>query len=122
MGIPLNGLPPILEAAPDQASTEGGNLMASGGMDPISGMVMDFAFPIVKPIIEEQVRRVTVSVFWKRAARSRPSTWCSSWSNELPFLPPTSGEDDVAPGTPGAPATTPQPTPTPTPLPRRPAK
>lgn len=36
-----------------------------GGGDPIADMAMQIAFPVLKPAIEEQVRRATVTVRWR---------------------------------------------------------
>lgn len=117
MGIPLNGLPPILGGT--STSTTGGfGGTGSAGADPVSSMVMSFAFPIMKPIIEEQVRRVTVKVAWKEGDREQSFEVVQFLVNELPVLAQTNDEDDVAPagnptpppatGTPGAaPPTTP---------------
>jgi len=112
LGIPLSGLPPILGGSQSGTTGMGGTLgggsgtgagtFSSGGMDPISGMVMDFAFPIMKPIIEEQVRRVTVSVYWKEGDTDQTFDVVQFLVNELPYLPPESDEDDNT--TPGSPA------------------
>ncbi|MFT3921144.1 MAG: prepilin-type N-terminal cleavage/methylation domain-containing protein [Myxococcales bacterium] len=103
MGIPLNGMPSILGGS--GGGTGGGlggagggsGTFSSGGMDPISGMVMDFAFPIMKPIIEEQVRRVTVSVYWTEGEKEQTFDVVQFLVNEAPFLPNMNDEDDNAP-------------------------
>src|SRR5262249_54888197 len=41
-----------------------GGGMSGGGMDPISEIALQYAFPILRPQIEEQVRRATVTVRW----------------------------------------------------------
>jgi general secretion pathway protein I len=100
MGVPLNGLPPIL-GGPASGSGAGGGLgggsETGGGADPISGMVMSFAFPIMKPIIEEQVRRVTVKVMWKEGEKEQNFEVVQFLVNELPVLPQTNDEDDATP-------------------------
>lgn len=50
-------------------SPGGSSLNVADTMDSVMGgqvdsLVMDFAYPILKPIIEEQVRRATVTVIW----------------------------------------------------------
>lgn len=73
-GGALDGLLPGAEAAgaaPGGVPLGGASadmLMAgamSGGGDPISDMAMQIAFPVLKPAIEEQVRRATVTVRWR---------------------------------------------------------
>ena len=39
--------------------------MLGGGGDPVATMALTIAFPILKPSIEEQVRRATVTVRWR---------------------------------------------------------
>ncbi len=102
MGVPLNGLPPILGGNSTTSGTEsgfGGGM--GGGGDPISGMVMSFAFPVMKPIIEEQVRRATVKVMWREGDSEQSFEVVQFLVNELPLLASTNDEDDPAP-TPGS--------------------
>jgi general secretion pathway protein I len=76
------------EGAADAATAAGGEeggvpsmdeLMAGTGMasgDVLGQMVMDFAYPILKPSIEEQVRRATVTVRWREGtAESREQSF-----------------------------------------------
>jgi hypothetical protein len=42
-----------------------------GEMDPLGSMVMGMAFPIMKPVIEEGVRRATVRVKWSEGDKER---------------------------------------------------
>lgn len=42
-----------------------------GGGDGMAEMAMSFAFPILKPAIEEQVRRATVTVLWHEGSREK---------------------------------------------------
>jgi len=42
---------------------------ASG--DALGSLALEFAYPVLKPSIEEQVRRVTVTVRWKEGTRDR---------------------------------------------------
>lgn len=41
----------------------------SGGSGKCGGQAFDYAYPIMKPFIEEQVRRATVTVKWKEGSR-----------------------------------------------------
>lgn len=59
-GVPLSG--------PPSADTLMSGAMLSGGGDPVSEMAMQIAFPILKPAIEEQVRRATVTVRWREGS------------------------------------------------------
>jgi general secretion pathway protein I len=101
MGIPLTGLPPILGGSGDPSASGMG--MGMGGGDPIASMVMQFAFPIMKPIIEEQVRRVTVNVSWKEGSSDQNFEVVQFLVNELPMLAPTVDEENEqpVPGQPG---------------------
>lgn len=40
-------------------------------LDPIAAMVMEMAFPVMKPVIEEGVRRASVNVKWKEGDREQ---------------------------------------------------
>ncbi len=51
------------------AGTAGGANPAAGG--DLANMAFSYAFPIMKPRIEEQVRRATVEVHWKDGERDR---------------------------------------------------
>ncbi|MEM6960315.1 MAG: prepilin-type N-terminal cleavage/methylation domain-containing protein [Myxococcota bacterium] len=53
---------------PQEAATAAFSAVGSGGFAQIA---MDFAFPLLKPSIEEQVRRVTVEVKWNEGKRER---------------------------------------------------
>jgi general secretion pathway protein I len=57
---PAGGAPP---APPNPAELLSGSLMAGGG-NMISQLAMQFVLPTLKPIIEEQIRRATVTVRW----------------------------------------------------------
>jgi hypothetical protein len=49
------------------------DLLAGGGADSsgFAGIALSYAFPVMKPQIEEQVRRATVTVRWKEGTRER---------------------------------------------------
>jgi general secretion pathway protein I len=66
-----------------------------GGGDPIASLVMSYAFPVMKPIIEEQVRRATVLVKWKEGSSEQEMDVVQYLVNELPMLPPDSDDDDA---------------------------
>ena len=62
------------ESASPSASDTTGGMGVADAMDSvmtgqIDALVMDFTYPIMKPIIEEQVRRATVRVFWREGQR-----------------------------------------------------
>lgn len=40
-----------------------------GGMGSMAGMAMSYVFPILKPALEEQIRRATVTVRWNEGSR-----------------------------------------------------
>jgi general secretion pathway protein I len=80
MGIPLGGLDSIMSGGGD-----------SGGGDPLASLAMSYAFPVMKPIIEEQVRRATVTVRWDEGSSQQSFDVVQFLVNELPMLPP---EDD----------------------------
>ncbi|MET0340727.1 MAG: type II secretion system protein [Polyangiales bacterium] len=40
-------------------------------LDPIGSMVMNMAFPVMKPVIEDGVRRATVKVLWKEGDKEQ---------------------------------------------------
>lgn len=42
-----------------------------GGGDPVTEMALQLAFPVLKPHIEEQVRRATVTVRWREGDREQ---------------------------------------------------
>jgi general secretion pathway protein I len=96
-------------------SDPAGTLMGSnGGGDMLASMLLEMSFPIMKPIIEENVRRVTVTVKWKEGSRDQSFDVVQFIVNESLGLVPTVDEDGepVTPGTTPAgtqstPATTP---------------
>jgi general secretion pathway protein I len=53
------------------AKTEdpGASLMGGAGGDMLSSLLLEMSFPVMKPIIEENVRRVTVTVQWKEGSK-----------------------------------------------------
>lgn len=73
---PLGDLGSI-NAADVQADLAGGagieSMMASGlgGEDMIAQLAMSYAYPILVPVIQEQVRRATVTVKWKEGDREQ---------------------------------------------------
>jgi general secretion pathway protein I len=76
---------------------------SEGDMDPISSMVMGMAFPIMKPVIEEGVRRATVKVKWKEGDKEREFEVVQFLVSEQQLILPE-GEDVGDGGAPGAPA------------------
>ena len=43
-------------------------LSGSGNMDGIASMALGFAYPVLKPSFESQIRRATVTVRWKEGS------------------------------------------------------
>ena len=46
-------------------------LTGAAGGDAIGAMAVEYAFPIIRPAIEEQVRRAVVTVYWGEGASER---------------------------------------------------
>jgi len=69
------GEEPVADAVTDKADsildTDPAALLAGGGsaMGGFAGMAMSYVFPILKPALEEQVRRATVTVSWNEGTR-----------------------------------------------------
>lgn len=81
----------------------------------IEGIVMNFAFPLMKPVIEEGVRRAQVVVKWKEGAREVNFDIVQYIVTENQLILPDLGDDDagVSGSTPN-PVSTPSTTTTPT--------
>lgn len=75
------------------------------GEDPITSMVMGMAFPIMKPVIEEGVRRATVNVKWKEGDREQNFELVQFLVSEQQIILPDSDDENAQPGVPGAPGT-----------------
>lgn len=58
-----------------------------GESDPMAAMAMELALPVMKPVIEEGVRRATVTVIWKEGSREQTFDVVQYLVNELPALP-----------------------------------
>lgn len=71
---------------------------SSGGGDPISAMVMELTFPVMKPVIEEGVRRATVTVNWKEGDREQTFDIVQYLVNEMPLLPSESQVENALTG------------------------
>lgn len=76
-GGPLGGLlggaapaaaPPAMPTGPVEPAAMLSGSMVAGGGDMISQMAMQMVFPMLKPSIEEQVRRATVTVRWEEGS------------------------------------------------------
>jgi general secretion pathway protein I len=63
-----------------------------GGGDPLASMAMQLTYPIIKPVIEEGVRRATVTVKWKEGSSEQSLKVVQYLVNELPIILP--GEED----------------------------
>lgn len=83
MGIPLGG--GILDSV--GASLGGAEESESSlGDDPIASMLLEMTFPIMKPVIEDQVRRATVSVHWDEGAKEHSFEVVQFLVNEAEFI------------------------------------
>jgi general secretion pathway protein I len=93
-------------------SDPAGTLMgSSGGGDMLASMLLEMSFPIMKPIIEENVRRVSVTVKWKEGSREQSFDVVQFIVNESLGLVP-SVDEDGEPVTPGSTTTGTQSSPT----------
>lgn len=105
-------------SSPPSAATLMSGAMLGGGGDIIGDMALQIAFPILKPHIEEQVRRATVTVRWREGDHEREFSVVQFLiAEQPPALLTNTAADAIIGGTrpPGTPAPTPTPTPTPTP-------
>jgi len=77
-------------------------LSGAAGGDAIGGYAVQFAWPVIRPAMEDQVRRVTVEVFWGEGSREQ-SFAVSQYivSNNVPQVDPATGQP-VPPGSTGA--------------------
>jgi general secretion pathway protein I len=60
---------------------------SGGGGDPFAAMVMELTFPVMKPVIEDSVRKATVTVSWKEGSSEQQFDVVQFLVNELPMLP-----------------------------------
>lgn len=76
-------------------------LTGAAGGDAIGGYAVQFAWPVIRPAIEDQVRRVTVEVFWGEG-QSEQSFTVSQYivSNSVPQVDPATGQP-IPPGSTG---------------------
>lgn len=65
---PAEGAPPV---PPDPSAIMSGAAIGGGSGDMVAELALQFAFPILKPQIEEQVRRATVTVRWHEGSEER---------------------------------------------------
>lgn len=65
------GLPGSANTNPLAAQSILNRVQGGGGGDMIAQLAMSFALPVLKPTIEEQVRRVSVKVRWKEGRKER---------------------------------------------------
>jgi general secretion pathway protein I len=86
---------------PDDPST---SLIGAGaGGDMLASLLLEMSFPVMKPIIEENVRRVTVSVEWKEGGREYTFDVVQFIVNEALGMVPTIDDDNAQnAATPGA--------------------
>jgi general secretion pathway protein I len=43
--------------------------LSGGGLDGVASMALNYAYPVLKPAFEQQIRRATVTVHWKEGSR-----------------------------------------------------
>jgi general secretion pathway protein I len=67
-------------------------------LDPMASMVMGLAFPMMKPVIEEGVRRASVLVKWKSGEKEQTFEVVQFLVSEEQIIIPESDEDNPAAG------------------------
>lgn len=77
-------------------------LSGAAGGDAIGSYAVQFAWPVIRPAIEEQVRRATVTVIWSEGESEQSFDVVQYIVSNAP--PPVDGETGLPPGTPGSPA------------------
>lgn len=92
-GQPGGGQSPSQAAAGLAGAASVGDFLTGGGGSGggLAGMAMNLAFPVLKPQIEEQVRRATVTVKWQEGDREKSF-------DVVHFLVSSTGLGGVAPG------------------------
>jgi general secretion pathway protein I len=95
MGIPLGGAGGILGSI---GASMGGGGEGDLDDDPIGSLLLEMTFPIMKPVIEEQVRRATVSVHWTEGSAERNFEVMQFLVNEAEFIAPDEDEEGAVPG------------------------
>jgi general secretion pathway protein I len=97
-GSTSSPLPNALSGLGDAGASGDGGILGSmvsslgessggGGGDPLTAMVMELTFPVMKPVIEEGVRRATVTVTWKEGDSEQTFDVVQYLVNEMPMLP-----------------------------------
>jgi general secretion pathway protein I len=66
----------------------------AAAQDPMESMVMSFAFPVLKPVIEEGVRRASVTVNWKEGQREQVFEVVQFIVSEQQIILPDLDDDD----------------------------
>lgn len=63
----------LIAEASDEVTSQGGTPqeVIAGQAGNLTGLALQLGFPILKPFLEEQVRRATVSVRWKEGPKER---------------------------------------------------
>lgn len=75
-------------------------LSGSGGeVDAISAMAMQFVYPVLKPAIQSQIRRVTVKVEWAEGSADKEYELTQYYVSEQPVPLPTDPNDPNSTGT-----------------------
>lgn len=91
-----------MDSAPSVDTLMSGALLGGGG-DPIGDLALTLAFPVIKPHVEEQVRRATVTVRWTEGDDERDFTVVQFLVAEQPAAALTNAAADAVLGTGGTP-------------------
>lgn len=107
----MNAITGVLSGDPDKALGAERGERGEGGeedeelesqLDPIASMVMEMAFPILRPVMEEGVRRASVKVLWKEGDREQDLEVVQFLVTEEQLIMPddSEAEDPAAAGAP----------------------
>jgi general secretion pathway protein I len=99
---------PTAAPTPDQMMS---GAMMSGGGDMVGQLALQFVFPILKPQLEEQVRRARVTVRWHEGTREQEVSVSQYLVAEQPPILATEAAIQAVTGPPTTPPVTPPTTP-----------
>ena len=92
----------VTELIANPGAAGGDDELSGSTLDPVSAMVMELAFPAVKPVIEEGVRRATVNVKWNEGQREQSFELVQFLVSEEQIILPEEDEDAGTPSGTGA--------------------
>jgi len=79
-------------------------LQGAGGVGGIEALAMSFVYPVLRPMLEASIRKVTVTVSWKEGTQSRDLTVVQYLTRPMRAPPPIPGlAGSGAPASSGAP-------------------